>query len=68
MQAYAHLHTFIKLRWPTFFGQAPKKLDKKVPCALPLAEIPFTIKKDRPENSLRKACAQTVPGLSLFLL
>jgi len=24
----ANIH---ELRWPTFFGQAPKKLDKKVP-------------------------------------
>jgi len=64
----AHLQAFIKLRWPTFFGQTTKKLDKKVPCALPLAEIPFTIRENRPENSLRRACAQTVPGLSLFLL
>jgi len=38
MQAPSQLHTFIKLRWPTFFGQAPKKLDKKVPYALPLAK------------------------------
>jgi len=52
---------------PTHLFVQATKSGQKMPARTP-AENPFTIKKDRQKNSLRKTSAQTVFGSSLFLL